>query len=186
MHAQMIDEAIAGMWHPGTSVKISPHPRLEKGRVVGAIRYDARCCERSSPGPMAFEACETLEPTNAWAAVFSPSANTRYLFLQLSGMGRAPVSAGGRSSVHSIVKRVPRVRTKRANCSPSISRLYRLGVLKVDEYFDLERSEISEFYYSDCVMTATYSNVQAQKSVFLLEDRLNTTVASNQELLLVT
>ena len=37
---------------------------------------------------------QTIEPTTAWAAVSSPSANTRYPISQLSGLERVEPNSG--------------------------------------------------------------------------------------------
>ena len=37
---------------------------------------------------------QTIEPTNVWAAVSTPSARTRYSFLHLIGAGRALANSG--------------------------------------------------------------------------------------------
>ena len=41
---------------------------------------------------------QTIEPTTAWTAVRSPSASTRYSFLQLCGLGRALWANSGEGS----------------------------------------------------------------------------------------
>ena len=62
--------------------------RIRKRKNRGT-RYKARSGGRSCSS-LAFLSrrnAETLEPTTARTAVSSPSASTRYLFLQLSGLG---------------------------------------------------------------------------------------------------
>ena len=54
--------------------------KQSKKTKVGGIRYRTRCS-----GAI----ISRLESTTAWAAISFPNASTRYMFLQLSGLGRA-------------------------------------------------------------------------------------------------
>ena len=48
-------------------------------KKVGRVRYEARSRGRSSPDSfLSPRNAQTIEPTNAWSTVSSPSANTKY------------------------------------------------------------------------------------------------------------
>ena len=71
---------------------------MDEKRKVWGIRYRARSRGRSSPDFLSLRNAQTIGPTTARTAVSSPSGNTGYSFLHLSGVGRALWANSGEGS----------------------------------------------------------------------------------------
>ena len=72
----------------------------EKVRKLGAntIKCSATGSHLPTFGFLSLQKAQMIEPTTTWTAVSSPSGSTRYLFLHLSGVGRALGANSGEGS----------------------------------------------------------------------------------------
>ena len=76
------------------------HRQEKEKRKLGA--YAMKCvaagAHLATPCFLSLRNAQTIEPTNAWTAVSSLSASTRYSFLNMSEVGRALLANSGEGS----------------------------------------------------------------------------------------